>query len=179
MATLLFPDVVLNSRCRLGERPRHHDCCQVTVNHTFTSRHSHTRTWQIEERPLRRKFNYHQQDNSSSCNKMQCLCKQTCEQRFGCRNGAATESLICSVSSSSTLSSSSLIQRLLLFTVISVSTSISFAHSFPCLAKKHSQKTPTFAWNPPVQNHTSLSDFLFRQMSKPIRQRDVVHLLSV
>ena len=106
-------------------------------------------TWQIEERPLRRKFNYHQQDNCSSCNKMQCLCKQMCEQWFGCRNGAATESLICSVSSSSTLSSSSLIQRLLLFIVTSGSTSFSFSHSFPCLAKNTHQKLQHSLDNPP------------------------------
>lgn len=51
-----------------------------------------------------------------------------------------------------------------------------FLSLFPVSCQKHSPKAPTFTRQPPpVQNHTSLSPFLFPQMSKPIQQRDVVH----
>lgn len=101
-----------------------------------------------------------------------------CERWFGCRNRATAESLICSISSSSTLSSS-FIQRFLLcllLVVISVSMFLLiffFLMLFPLNTncengQKKNLVKPLF----PVWH------FQFQQMSKQIQERKAVHLLS-
>ncbi len=171
-----FLILFLNSCCRRGELPQAHDC-QVTVNTTYTGPYSYTHS-KLNRAPSGGNGAITSRTTIAPLVIKRNVYVSRCVSRvFGCRNRAATESLICSVSSSSPLSSS-LIQRFLLRLLLAViSVSIIFHILFSCCClfilitmwENAQKKLPAFTWNHRVKPHFTVWHLQVRQMSKSIQ----------